>query len=245
MQKKGSLFIQHLKLESNIRIDINGKFKKFLDNCPLILPTDHELFRCESTLSFIEQWNNFNDLELWQADFLYCVSRDYLIKRLAREKIMAFGIESILHNLSFQFGFSKEALHDFKLLRRAKAAYRNNLAQDKNLSIIIRNWFNAIKSLTNSKSSQRSPLTLDTVAHILPTRKFNSNYEKLRSLEAIYLLFLNIGGKYVDHELLTKFFTSPNHYGSSQACNSLIISSYLSEVCKLYKNQKREISEIS
>src|SRR5690606_3890114 len=52
MQKRGSLFIQHLKHESRILMDTNTEFSKWLQSCPLIAPSEEEIQKCFSTIEF-------------------------------------------------------------------------------------------------------------------------------------------------------------------------------------------------
>jgi len=92
MNENGSLFIQHLKSEAQIFFDRDGELHKFLSNCELVPPTSLELQRCKATLQFIASCPDTLSLSAWKADFLYCISRDYLIKEIAKTNKLAFGL---------------------------------------------------------------------------------------------------------------------------------------------------------
>lgn len=100
MRKKGSLFLQHLKIESNLLVDVDSKFEFFIKECDFVFPSDEELASCKQTLENLYTWPNDILSLAWKADFLYSSSRDFLIKLLAKNGIIAFGLESIIEELS-------------------------------------------------------------------------------------------------------------------------------------------------
>jgi len=130
MQKKNSLFLQHLKRDAQIIVDDNSKLRRFLDGCAFIPPEYAEIMRCENTIQYIASLPNTLSTSAWKADFLYCISRDYLVKKLARENILAFGFKDIYKYSVENFNISKDELIEFSKLRKAKAAYRNTFSSD-------------------------------------------------------------------------------------------------------------------
>ena len=61
-------------------------------------------------------------------------------------------------------------------------------------------------------------------------RSFNSTYEKLRTLELLYLVARSTGYFHPDHKLITNFICNPNLYGSSRKCSDDTISKYLLDI---------------
>ncbi|EPB2249449.1 hypothetical protein [Citrobacter sp. FDAARGOS_156] len=231
MKNKGSLFLQHLKLESQILIDVNGSFKTFLDNCDLITPTDDEISNCKKTIEDLNRWHNDDKSIAWKADFLYTSSRDYLIKLLARDGIFAFGLDSIIERYSEHYFINPSLFNSLRLLREIKSAYRNNTKLPKNNEIIfsINDWFEVLEREMNFIFEPQCD------ANFLQLKKFSSNYERLRYLEVIYISLVDAGYIHNNHDEIVKLILRPNLYHSLRNLKIKTIEGYLNELYELYK----------
>lgn len=233
MRGSGSLFLQHLKNEASIWIDSGAKLRLFLDQCQLISPTSVEIEKCKSTLKYISQWPDSADLSAWKADFLFCVSRDYLIKRLAIKKRLAFGLEGITRETRQLFSTSDEEMGVFHALRQAKAAYRGDGAIPAELARISKRWLAVMHHRFGVNLAEAYATNVLDDIHTLADRLFASRYERLRTLEALYLLARNNGCIHPDHSRLIKYIVQPNFYRSSQKCKQEMVHRYLLEVIPL------------
>ena len=225
MQKQGSLFIQHLKHESRIVVDTNSEFRSWLDRSPFIVPSKSEIHRCISTVEFIAIWPKDERLIGWKADFLYCVSRDLLIKWLAREGTLAFGLEelesALLAQKSSQFG----NLANLRSLRESKFAYRSDQA--------IHNWLIEISRTFGLNLTTKRFATSEEVVSKLVTKSFSSPYELLRCVEAANHIMQSHGHVHPQHEKLMKHIRNPNAYGSSQIRKRRDIERYLKDIIQI------------
>jgi len=229
MKKKGSLFLQHIKRDGVVTCDRYGFFNSFFKSCHLIPPEDSELERCKSTLSFIASLPNEDSLIGWKVDFAYCVSRDFLIKSLAKKKILAFGLEEVISLSKKHFCLAGEELDRLKEFRKYKAMNRGGnitnvnlddirLDVDKLLEYLILNFdvdmYNNDNSLIDSLSK----------------RIYSSTYEALRCLEALYIIAENKGINHVEHHKIVKYIKCPNLYRSLHNSKGKIIKDYIFEI---------------
>lgn len=236
MQARGSLFLQHLKNEATILIDSGSKLRSFLDQCQLICPTVTEILKCESTLKFIASWPDCLELSAWKADFLFCVSRDYLIKKLAVKQRVAFGLEDIERQAKDLYHVKKEDFIHLYSLRKAKAAYRGGAELPKEHIAITIHWLALLRHWFGIELPSNWPRSKEIDVSRMEERRFNSAYERLRSLEAVYLLARANGASHPDHTQLMKHIVQPNFYRSSQKSKQKVVQQYLSEVIPLVAN---------
>jgi hypothetical protein len=226
MQKKNSLFLQHLKRDAKIIVDDNSKLRSFLDSCGFTPPEDSEIKRCENTIQYIASLPNTLSTSAWKADFLYCISRDYLVKKLAKENILAFGFKDICRHSVETFSISENELIELSKLRKAKAAYRSSFDCDFDISSTNYKWLFSLGNTFCINIEMNCHLDFD----LLMRRSFNSTYEKLRTLELLYLLARSSGYSHPDHKLVTNFICNPNLYGSSRKCSDAMISRYMLDI---------------
>jgi len=238
MQKRGSLFIQHLKHESRILMDTNTEFSKWLQSCPLIAPSEEEIQKCFSTIEFISTWPFDERLIAWQADFLYCASRDLLIKWLARKGILAFGLENLESELLSQKGDRLENLDNLRSLRKAKAAYRNDKEVPPDTNKAVNTWLTEVAQAFEVNLPIKKFSTPEDGISSLSIRRFSSSYELLRSVEAAYHIVRSHGHIHPDNEKLLKYIQNPNAYGSSQFRKRRIIERYLAEIIQIMTNSE-------
>lgn|GEM_PF-1419633 len=240
MKGKGSLFLQHLKMESKILIDINDSFKIFLDGCDLIAPTDDEISNCKKTIESLSQWRNDIKSIAWKADFLYTSSRDFLIKFLARNGVFAFGLESIIDKFSEHYFIDPCLFNSLRSLRKIKSAYRGNseLPECSEILLSINNWF---EFLENKMGFSFNP-QYDSSYFL--KKQFSSNYERLRYLEVVYISLVDSGYFHDNHEEMVRLILQPNLYHSLRNLNIKKINRYLNELFEVYTLNNSENSEV-
>lgn len=233
MRDKGSLFLQHIKRDGVIIYDEGDAFASFLTDCHFISPDDNEIKRCESTLSFISALPEESFLNTWKADFIYCVSRDYLIKKLAMEGLLAFGIDEII-TLSLKcFDFKMNDFDKLKKLREIKAINRSELSDSYSfgeISSLINNWLNVLNLKFNFTTKNKRINLIDC----LFKEDYNSTYEALRCLEALYILLEKKGINHIEHNKIIKYIKSPNLYRSLQSSKKTAIRKYLHEIYSFF-----------
>ena len=217
MQKKGSLFLQHLKFESRVIFDSNLEYSSFIETCDLFKPTSTEIGACQRSIEYLSKWPNIPLLSAWKADFLFCLSRDYLIKCLAKEGVVAFGLKDIELKSKDIFTLKPENFISLATLRKAKAAYRSDLDIPEDIELSIKNWLTALNNGFDFNNHVAGHKTLD-VSYI-DSHDFQTPYEQLRTLEALYLVARASGYIHPKHETLINFIQKPNFYRSTQKLN--------------------------
>ncbi|MBZ5488955.1 hypothetical protein HW452_15635 [Halomonas aquamarina] len=237
MQRRGSLFVQHLKNESRILFDYQNIFQDWLNDCQLVKPNVGDVTTCAESIIFFSSWPSDYRLNGWKADVLYCVTRDFLIKSLAMSSKLVFGIEDIecaLQETNIYPRFDVDSLRRF---REIKSAYRSGRMQPdisfESVDSDVSNVVNGI-GLSQRKDGIGS---MESFMINLSTRQFNSAYEKLRSLEAAYLIARSNGMYHPKHMSLMKFIKSPNAYGSSQVRSQKTLGGYMDDVLAILANK--------
>ncbi len=233
MQKKNSLFIQHLKRDAKIIADNDSQLRRFLDGCAFRPPDDMEILRCENTIKYIASLPNTSRTSAWKADFLYCISRDYLVKKLARENILAFGFKDICSDSVARFSIGKNEFLELSKLRKAKAAYRNTFDCNLDIGEVSYKWLVSLGNAFCINVEVDKHMDFDFILD----RSFNSTYEKLRTLELLYLVARSTGYFHPDHKLITNFICNPNLYGSSRKCSDDTISEYMLDIHSALANK--------
>lgn len=236
MKSKGSLFLQHIKKDGIVLFDKNNYLKRFLLDLDFIEPSKNEINRCESTISFINAIPNNELLSFWKADFTYCVSRDYLIKKLAEKKLLAFGIDEIEGMAIENFGFSFKEMSLLKELRVYKALNRdcklNYKSIDNNrLNFCINEWL----FILMTRMSINHECIHNNLLDCLFNRKYVSTYESLRCLEGIYTLVEDKKINHIEHNVILNYIKLPNLYRSLQIKKWDSIKKYINDMrCFLY-----------
>ncbi|MDF7631224.1 hypothetical protein PUG46_18365 [Erwiniaceae bacterium L1_55_4] len=235
MRTKGSLFLQHIKRDGVIVYDSQNKFFNFINSCDFLFPSENELRRCESTISFLSELPDYDGLHSWKADFLYSVSRDYLIKMLASKGQLAFGIDEICDLSIKLLGVSKIDIENFKKLREIKSNYRNsklNVPCFYEQAVLVESWLSTMMDNFNIKLMPKQI----TVRHALNLREFESTYEALRCLEALFILVELRGVNHLNHRKIAKYIREPNLYRILQLSKMKTIKKYINEMNSILEN---------
>lgn len=244
MQKNGSLFVQHLRRESRILYDAGERFQCWLKQCEVMHPTSDEMRRCAASIKFFSGWPSESHLIGWKADVLYCLSRDYLIKELARLGYFVFGVSDIERALHLVEPLWKGNLESLRRLREAKAAYRAGEALPEGTSDSIKVWIEEMSEWFGVCVSNSEQKGLDEHIRTLVDRRFCSDYERLRTLEAVYTIAQAQGVYHPEHNILLKHIEYPNAYGAAQKRRVKRVKGYLYETLHLLSNKRIDWSTL-
>ena len=228
MKEKGALFLQHLRFESRVILDSDFEFTSFINTCKLVKPNSSEIDVCQKSIEYLSTWPNAPALSAWKADYLFCLSRDYLIKRLALEGEVAFGLKDIERIAKGIFRLRKDDFKSLSILRKVKAAYRSDYQFPEGFETATQHWLMALNQAFGFKNID---------VNIIIPNNFHTPYEQLRTLEALYLIARNIGHSHPKHQLIMNLIQKPNFYGSAKKANQEAIRKILSEVDLLIANK--------
>jgi len=99
LSEKGSLFVQHLKVESKILIDYKDLLKSILDNHKEIQPSNEQIYDSIEYFNFLRIIPDSVIGYAWFCDCFYVGIRNYLILKSASERNYNFSFLSLLNDL--------------------------------------------------------------------------------------------------------------------------------------------------
>jgi hypothetical protein len=224
MRLKGALFLQHLKFESNILLDIGGYFQKFINSCDFIRPSPLELERCRTSISEAILSPSNKILNGWLSDYLYVLSRDYFVKYFATKGQLIFNANKLCTAIKDEFDLSNDVASAFLELRKNKSIYRNSIPQlnQSNSSLVL--WIGVLNyslGLTSKK-----PYLDHNYLNKGSCSEFNSTYELLRYVESLLILFPDVSCGSDKDLLIKKLITNPNNYCSTSNSGKTILDNY-------------------
>lgn len=227
MQKKGSLFIQHLRFESKILFDKDGEFKRFIEGCPFIRPTPKEINQSrESILNAIQSPKDRILLD-WKADYLFVLSRDYFVKYFARNNDLIFNIKRLSTEISKAFNLSIDEINIFLRLREYKSNYRNGDINQGSIAKDVEEWISILSKIIGL--SGWTVHKRDQYISCLEQHEFKSTYDLLRYIESLRILFPEITFSSDTEKRVHKVIICPNHYSSTSASSKSFLINYLLE----------------
>lgn len=244
MQKKGSLFIQHLKYESKILSDKDGKFKRFIEGCPLIRPTPKEISQSRESILNAIQSPKGRILLGWKADYLFVLSRDYFVKYFARNNDLIFNTKRLSTEISNEFNLSADEVNIFLRLREYKSNYRNGEINQGNIARDIEEWVSILSKVLGLAgwAAHRRDLYINCLEH----HELKSTYDLLRYIESLRILFPEITLSSDTEKRIHKVITCPNHYSSTSASSKNFLINYLSEFrVRANKSKHAELVKVS
>ncbi|MBE9526358.1 MAG: hypothetical protein IME94_05225 [Proteobacteria bacterium] len=233
MKKKGSLFLQHLKIESKIIYDKDLIFSDFLKTCKLITPSAIEMNNCIESLKIAMLSPRNPLLHGWVADYIYVLSRDYFVKYFATKGELFFNVNKLCKKIEYEFKLTPEDSRLLLALREAKNIYRSRTVYLRMQWNIIERWVEILtKILKINKKQMLTPHTEISYLNLHFDYKFNSSYELLRYIESLKILFPKVKCNHSDEMLITKLIKNPNKYSSTSKRNRLYLETYLCEFKK-------------
>ncbi|MEN5395626.1 hypothetical protein [Stenotrophomonas sp. TWI377] len=238
MAKKGSLFVQHLKHEARIIWDDQASFKIFLQEAPFVSPSAAEIAKCKDALRYSLSPVPRQELHGWQSDFVYCISRDILIKNSAQLGLAVFGLNELIKTLPLDDATKSEALEVMRGLRLEKSRFRKGEKASVHATSLITRWRCLAAEIFQLQ------LPTESFESSVRQRKFSSNYEVLRVLEYLDLIAKIDGTKQLSAQM-KRMISAPNKYRSCQAHRTPMLIHELSKMVGQTSSNGRHPSEIA
>lgn len=206
LSKKGSLFIQHLKQESEIIIDNSELLKNILNEYK---PKSSYQTELDSALNYFKSISilpNTNQVNLWYCDYLYVLLRNYLVFYTANNKEYIFSFRKLLSKIIQENNLSQATYKVLEQLRDFKHNYRS-------INSITINQ-NQIDDVVQALNKIGINVSISFVPNIQFREKvegkiYNSNlpnYYKLRLQESIYRMLK------IKNATLDNIFSNPQFY---------------------------------
>jgi len=243
MKNKGSLFLQHLKVESKIIYDKNDEFRLFLENCSQVPPSESEMNSCVKSIKRAISSPNNILLYGWLSDYIYVLSRDYFVKRFAQDGQLIFNVEQLRKMIELKFNLSESDSSILLMLREAKNNYRNGANNLLTHWCLLEKWFDILNNIIYTKQlSDSLRHTEYSYLNSYTTNTFNSSYELLRYIESLRLLFPSIQCDNNSELLVNKLITRPNNYSSASKRSKAFLVNYLDDFAIMAnKSFKRDL----
>lgn len=218
---EGALFVQHLKLESTIHRDDNGRLADILASFRPKLDYSAEIAMNNQLLRLAQTYPASSSGALWATDILYVGLRNFGVLKLAELKKYVFSYHAILDELVSADIIDREAIGDLRALRWAKALYRKGTTLPfKRAEKLLADIVSALPDQLIAKTTAVSPLSI--LEHAVPLGKNRPAYHRLRNLEKIYL---SIQATYPDacvnddFKRLKRWIEDPRSYASFAQLN--------------------------
>ena len=230
MKEKGSLFIQHLKNESRILFDKNNQLHNFLQTSTLVLPSNSELQRSVNSLNAAASAPKCSYLYGWLADHVFVLSRDYLVKYFAQKNKLVFNVNNLRKCIEDEFQLNSTESNVLLKLREAKYAYRKGSINLIMQHFAVEEWFNILQKIDVLKQTKETHThTNASYLNIHIIYEFNSQYELLRYIESLRLLFPDTKCDDNKETLINRLIKRPNEYSSTSKKSQYFLQSYLHE----------------
>lgn len=218
---EGALFVQHLKLESTIHRDDDGRLAGILASFRPKLDYSAEIAMNNQLLRLAQTYPAGSSGALWAADILYVGLRNFGVLKLAELEKYVFSYYAILDELASANVIDGEAIGDLRALRWAKTLYRKgNALPLTRAESLLANIVSALPDQLIAKTTAVSPLSI--LEHAAPLDKNRPAYHRLRHLEKIYL---SIEATYPsactndDFKRLKRWIEDPRSYASFAQLN--------------------------
>lgn len=218
LSNKGSLFISHLKNDSEIIFDYKNKFKEILDSHQIEKDFKREI---KDSKDYFDILKNVPDNQLgyaWFADCFYVGLRNYLIFKNAERNIFEFSYLKIIELLKLDCLITEKEYAQLRELRVVKFNYRENILDElpsKSFILLLMNIARKLELFDNSnfiKSMLFEGLTLDYI------KDSNLNgYQRLRLIEGIYC------AKEVNIPEVKRIISNPQFYASRLMDNDFMM----------------------
>lgn len=189
LSEKGSLFIQHLKVESQILTDHKGLLSKILESHKASLPTSKQL---KESIEYFDFLKNIPDNKIgyaWFCDCYYVGIRNFLILKSAESQNYGFSFLNLLSDLLKSKTIDNDDFEVLRQLRVLKKNYRERIYDE----LPSKDYIDALIKVGHKLNLL--PITnyqiIDNYNSILleyVKAKDTNHYFKLRLVEIFYLL---------------------------------------------------------
>jgi predicted nucleotidyltransferase len=189
LSDKGSLFIQHLKIESQILTDYKGLLSKILENHKESMPSSEQIKESFEYFDFLKNIPNSKIGYAWFCDCFYVGLRNYLILKSAESKKYKFSFLNLLGDLLKSKDIDTNDFETLRQLRVLKKNYRERIDDELpskdfiNSLIKVGQKLNLLSTVNFQRIDSYNTNLLDYVK-----TKETNHYFKLRLIEIFYLL---------------------------------------------------------
>ncbi len=189
LSDKGSLFIQHLKLESQILTDYKGLLTEILENHKKSRPSSEQI---KESIEYFDFLKNIPDSKIgyaWFCDCCYVGIRNYLILKSAERRKYKFSFLNLIDDLLKSKDIDASDFEILRQLRVLKKNYRERIndelpSKDFIISLIkVGQKLNLLPTVNFQHIDSFNANLLDYVR-----AKETNHYFKLRLVEIFYLL---------------------------------------------------------
>lgn len=214
LSKRGALFIQHLKLESVILCDRDGRLRSILESYNPKSTYQAEIEQNAALASLVSSYPATDRGRLWVADVLYVCVRNFGVLHLASKRRYVFGFEAIIEELKDDGCLDEGHARALRQLRWMKSAYRGewNLASSRIVSMLDDAIISIPSQILNAGCVARSAIDIIRASNSLGSDA--SPYHRLRNLERAYVALLEVGANSHCDELtlLRRWIENPRAY---------------------------------
>lgn len=189
LSEKGSLFVQHLKIESKILYDYKGWLSDILENHKEHQPS---LEQIKESVDFFDLLINIPDSKIgyaWFCDCYYVGIRNYLILKSAESKNYRFSFLNLLGDLLKSETINSNDFEILRQLRVLKKNYRERIYDELpskdyiDALIKVGHKLNLLPNTNYQNIDNYITILLEYVK-----AKDTNHYFKLRLIEIFYLL---------------------------------------------------------
>jgi hypothetical protein len=213
---KGALFIQHLKQESCVVRDTNGRLQTLLSSYEPKADYEREIEATRNIVALTEYISSSSIATGWALDVLAVAVRNIGILKLANTGRYVFGYAELLDALASTGHISKEACWKLKHLRRWKQLYRNGCFGKMPQVNIVQSFQKLIGKAFDIDFDSKL-LSLESMRCSLNSRSHNmaDRYCRFRLLEGAVGIYLheNYGGNFEVRQRFNRIVKDQNHYG--------------------------------
>lgn len=219
LSENGSLFIRHLKKESKIITDKNGKLKNILNQFRPKNNYKSDIKECESYFDIINMVPKTTLGYAWFCDSLFVGLRNYLVFKNAENEIFEFSYIKLLNGLKEEGLINQSEVNILRELRVVKRNYRDEILDELPSFDFIKTLIPIVKALglLDSVNFVDSKTFQETIEKSIIKKKFNS-YQRLRLIE----------GYYCSQELnipeLKKIISNPQFYACKMKDNNFTLN---------------------
>lgn len=189
LSEKGSLFVQHLKVESQILTDYDDLLKSILGNHKETQPTNEQVYDSIEYFNFLKIIPDSVIGYAWFCDCFYVGIRNYLILKSASERNYNFSFLNLLNDLLKTKDIDSNDFETLRQLRVLKKSYREKIYDELPSKDFINSLLNVGRKLNLlSFSNFETPHKYKTYLLNLVRANETNHYFKLRLIEIYYLL---------------------------------------------------------
>lgn len=218
LARDGSLFLQHLKQESEVLFDRNDRLRRLLDSYRPLSDYGHRIVQNLELFEMTSGTANSAPLLGWAFDVLAVGFRNHAILLLANRGRYVFSHSALVAELCETHNLSAEESRMLLELRRRKREYRDRYVADVGSFEALRATQAVIERVTGANCLS-PPLSAETfVGHQLARVQGSSHwYYPLRRLEGVHraMGFTPATGLPPVLRQMEQLFATPSPYGGS------------------------------